>query len=285
MIPLTKKPKHPWWNQECEIALDNRKIAFQNFNSNKSEKNQKIFLEVRKQTSKILRQIKRKYINDQLISIENNFQNYNTHDFYKTFANQIRGYTPQNLCFRKQDGKLALTNKDNCQELATYFSQLLNCPEPTERFPKKQCDHTPEESLPPTQDEIHSHIKRLKNNKASGEDGITAELLKNLGPNALREITQIIQKIWRTEQIPDDWKTALIHPLHKRGDKSDINNYRGISLIPVAYKILSACLLARVQKQLEPKIIRIPSRIQTKPILPRTNLQLKNHCQNASNSK
>lgn len=35
-------------------------------------------------------------------------------DFYKKFANKIRGYTPQNLRMRKGYGKLALTNKENC---------------------------------------------------------------------------------------------------------------------------------------------------------------------------
>jgi endonuclease/exonuclease/phosphatase family metal-dependent hydrolase len=254
LIPLHKQPKHPWWNQECENALEERKKAFLNYNCKRSEETQKKFFEVRKQTSKILRQNKRKYVNDQLESIEDNFKNYNTHDFYKTFANQIKGYSPQNLCFRKQDGKLALTNKENCQELATYFSQLLNCPEPKERFPKIQPENTPENSSPPTQEEINLHIKKLKNNKAAGEDGIVAELLKNLGPNSLKEITQIIQNIWQTEKIPEDWKTALIHPLHKKGDKSNVNNYRGISLLPVTYKILSACLLNRAQKQLEPKL-------------------------------
>ena len=60
--------------------------------------------------------------------------------------------------------------------------------------------------------------------------------------------------MWVTEEIPEDWKCALIHPLHKKGDKSDVNNYRGISLLAVTYKILSACLLERTQKLLEPKI-------------------------------
>lgn len=48
-----------------------------------------------------------------------------------------------------------------------------------------------------------------------------------------------MQEIWQTEQIPEDWKTALIHPVHKKGDHTDVNNYRGISLLSVPYKILS----------------------------------------------
>lgn len=158
------------------------------------------------------------------------------------------------MTFKRQDGNLALTNQENCEVLARYFSDLLNCPEPPERFQHIVPEHTKPNADPPTQEEIHHHIKRLKNGKASGEDGIVAELLKNLGPRSLQEISLIIQEIWQCEKLPDDWKCALIHPLHKKGDKSDVNNYRGISLLPVPYKIFSACLLQRTQEQLEPLI-------------------------------
>lgn len=253
-IPLRKKNKHPWWNSDCENALERRKKAYQIYNSNKTEDTHENFLIERRLANKIIRQNKRKYINEQLSSIEENFKNYNSHEFYKTFAQQIKGYTPQNLCFKKSNGKLALTNKENCQELARYFEQLLNCPKPTETFPKVKSHEKHTESLPPTKEEILIHIKKLKNNKAAGEDGIVAEFLKNLGPNTLHEITQIIQNIWTTEKIPEDWKTALIHPLHKKGDKTNVNNYRGISLLSVTYKILSSCLLRRTQDQLEQKV-------------------------------
>ena len=254
LIPLKKKPKHPWWNSECEQAIIKRRRAFQKFNSHKSPETLHHFLDIRKQTNRTIRKTKRNYVTDQFKSIEEDFRNYNSKNFYRTFAKRINGYSSQNLTFRKQNGKLALTNQENCNELARYFTDLLNCPEPLERFhhtpqtsPKPECD-------PPGMEEIQQNIKRLKNGKASGEDGITAEMLKNLGPQSLREITQIIQEIWQTEKLPDDWKCALIHPLHKKGDKSDVNNYRGISLLPVTYKILSFCLLKRTQDQLEPLI-------------------------------
>lgn len=253
-IPLKKIFKHPWWDSDCENALERRKKAFQKYNSKKSQESLHLFNEVRKQVSKSIRQAKRKYTKAQLDAIEENFQNYNTRDFYRTFADKIRGYVPQNLCFRKPDGKLALTNQENCQVLAQYFSNLLNCPEPSLRFPKEICANAQPDSLPPTQEEIKCHIKNLKNNRTSGEDGIVAELLKNLGPKTLQELTKIITNIWETEKLPEDWKCALIHPLHKKGDRTNVNNYRGISLLQVAYKILSTCLLKRTQEQLERQI-------------------------------
>ena len=253
MIPLKKNSKHPWWDSECDEAVENRKLAYQKYNSKKTEETLQEFNRIRRETSKRIRQTKRKYMKEQLDSIEENFRNYNTRDFYRTFAGKIKGYTPQNLCFRKTDGNLAITNQENCNELATYFRGLLNCPEPKERFTK---EHTkkPKDEPAPTQEEIKEHIRKLKNNRTSGEDGIVAELLKNLGEKTTKELTEIIQKIWQTEELPEDWKCALIHPLHKKGDRTNVNNYRGISLLQVTYKILSACLLKRTQEQLEHKI-------------------------------
>lgn len=63
-----------------------------------------------------------------------------------------------------------------------------------------------------------------------------------------------LQEIWKTNTLPKDWTTALTHPLHKKGDKTDPNNYRGISLLPVTYKILCKALLNRAGLILNPQL-------------------------------
>lgn len=254
IIPLQKHRKHPWWNEICERAIISRHKAFREWNSNKTTTTYNTFLETRKETSKLIRQTKRQYENSQLHEIEKDFQKNNTRNFYKTFKAKLTGYQPQSLCFRRENGQLALNNQENCKLLASYFEQLLNCPAPTSRLTSQNSKPAKPDSLPPDEEEIIKQVKRLKNNKAPGEDGITAELLKAAGPITIKEITNIIRDIWNTERIPDEWKNALIHPLHKKGDRTDVNNYRGISLLPVSFKILSQCLLDRAQKQLEPSI-------------------------------
>jgi hypothetical protein len=46
--------------------------------------------------------------------------------------------------------------------------------------------------------------------------------------------------------VPDQWKESITVPVHKKGDKTDCNNYRGILLLPTSYKILSNILLSRL---------------------------------------
>jgi len=59
------------------------------------------------------------------------------------------------------------------------------------------------------------------------------------------EIHKLITSIWKKEKLPEEWKESIIIPIHKKGDKTDCNNYRGISHLPTTYKILSNILLSR----------------------------------------
>jgi hypothetical protein len=52
--------------------------------------------------------------------------------------------------------------------------------------------------------------------------------------------------VWNKEELPQQWKESIIVPIYKKGYKTDCNNYRGISLLSAAYKILSNILLARL---------------------------------------
>jgi len=59
------------------------------------------------------------------------------------------------------------------------------------------------------------------------------------------EIHKLITSIWKKEKLPEEWE-SIIEPIHTTGDKTDCNNYRGTSLLPTTYKILSNILLSRL---------------------------------------
>lgn len=51
--------------------------------------------------------------------------------------------------------------------------------------------------------------------------------------------------------MPENWKKVVIIPIHKKGDKTECENYRGISLLNSVYKIFSKVLLSRINPYIE----------------------------------
>ena len=73
-------------------------------------------------------------------------------------------------------------------------------------------------------------IKALKNNKASGDDGISAIVLKNLPRKAIVYILKLISGMLITGHFPDKFKIARVIPIYKKGkDATNISSYRPIS--------------------------------------------------------
>ena len=82
--------------------------------------------------------------------------------------------------------------------------------------------------------------------RASGKDGILAEIYKTADPDALVAFHDVLLTVWE-EMMPDDFSDALIVALYKkRGSKSHCGNYRGISLLLVAGKIFARVILNRL---------------------------------------
>ena len=84
-------------------------------------------------------------------------------------------------------------------------------------------------------------IRSLVNGKAVGPDGVSVELFKipfSGDPALRRRLLDIAVGVWRGGEVPQQWKDAIIMVLHKTKDRTECGNYRGISLVAHAGKIL-----------------------------------------------
>ena len=85
-------------------------------------------------------------------------------------------------------------------------------------------------------------------NKASGSDGIPAELFQVLKDDAVKVLYSICQLIWKTQQWPQDWKRSVFIPTSKKGNAKDCSNYLTIALISHTSKVMLKILQARFQQ-------------------------------------
>jgi len=82
--------------------------------------------------------------------------------------------------------------------------------------------------------------------QSPGIDQIPAELIKTIGRKIRSDFHKITNSIFNTEILPDEWKDSIFVPVYTRSDKTDCNNFRGISLSSTAYRILYIILLSRL---------------------------------------
>lgn len=114
--------------------------------------------------------------------------------------------------------------------------------------------NTPNSSFflsPTNTEEVSSYIKQLKNESAPGLDGINNPLLKFLDKHIVLPITHICNLSLSNGRFPEVWKTAVVTPIHKSGDKSTPINYRPISLLSVVSKLLEKIVNNRLVNYLE----------------------------------
>ena len=84
-------------------------------------------------------------------------------------------------------------------------------------------------------------------NKASGADGVPAELFQILKEDAVKVLHAICQQIWKTQQWPQDWKWSVFIPIPKKGNAKECSNYHTTVFISHASKVILKILQARLQ--------------------------------------
>jgi len=96
--------------------------------------------------------------------------------------------------------------------------------------------------------EMTSSKKTKKNYRSPGEDEIAGD--DKICGRCTDEIYKLIKGIWKEEKMPTNWNTGIICPLHKKGDRTDCNNYRVITLLNTIHKALTSIMQRRIEQEI-----------------------------------
>ena len=154
------------------------------------------------------------------------------------------------------------TRKDrNCMDLTEAEDTKNRWQEYTEELYKKDSND------PDNHDGVITHLEpdilecevkwalgSITTNKASGGDGVPAELFQTLKGDDVKVLHSIYQEIWTPQQQLQDWKRSVFIPLPKKGNAKDCSNYCTISLIPHASKVMLKILQARFQQYMNQEL-------------------------------
>ena len=86
--------------------------------------------------------------------------------------------------------------------------------------------------------EVEWALGSISTNKASGGDGIPAELFLILKDDAVKVLHSLCKQIWKTQQWPLDWKRSVFILIPKKSNAKECSNYQTIALISHASKVL-----------------------------------------------
>ena len=96
--------------------------------------------------------------------------------------------------------------------------------------------------------EVKWALGSINMNKASGGDGIPAELFQVLKDDAVKVLHLTYPQIWKTQQWPQDWKRSLFITIPKKGKAKQRSNYHTTALISHTSKVTLKILQARLQQ-------------------------------------
>ncbi|KAL1446641.1 hypothetical protein WDU94_003506 [Cyamophila willieti] len=242
------KKKKPWFDNQCCEMVIMRKAMKEKWLNSKVEVDRKAYTEQNKNTTRTLRQKKRNWLKSLMEKAEEDRTANNSRDFYRTTRFFRQEYKPRAYGVKDKDGIPIIQQKEGLDRWKEYFEELLNVETREEDNEEAFIYQNVQPELEvPTLEEVSKIIEEMKKNKAPGEDGINMEIIKAGGLEIANTIYELIKEIWNEKTIPNEWTEAIVIPIHKKGDKEDCNNYRGISLLNCTYKIFSKILLKRLE--------------------------------------
>ncbi|MCG7875093.1 MAG: reverse transcriptase family protein [Candidatus Thiodiazotropha endolucinida] len=233
--------KAVWFNQECrdkKTAFLNAKRCFRILNS---DSNRTAFLESRSDFLRTKKRAKIKYQNEQKSKLAN-MSKTAPKQFWKNvnkFRNKKSSASGDLTIGEFQEHFNRIMNSSNNDENMNFFN-IPNLNVQVEDLDK-----------PITEAEVQNVIRSLKRGKSPGFDGILNDFFLDTTTFISPYLVKIYNKIFDSGTYPESWCKGLIVPIHKKGDKNDTNNYRGIMLISTIAKLFSLILRNRLNSWCE----------------------------------
>ena len=228
-----------WFDQECRTQKQKAMKALRHYRSGKEEKQKMNYLQQRALYKTLIREKKKKYNSEIRSALTNNARD------SRTFWTIIR-----NAQYRKRCE--ANIHVDVWKQ---HFAKLLQTSKMHTNTIREERNVIRDEILdsPITTDEIRGAIHNLKASKAPGLDGIPGGCIKVACEKIVPFLSKLFNTMYDLHDFPKTWSYSVIVPIHKKGDTSVTDNYRGISLLCALSKVFTAILAKRLRIWIESK--------------------------------
>lgn len=214
-----KRSKKKWWDKEVQMAITKRKEACKKYrkirkNGETPENILKVWNEYKekKETAKSLVQRKRLENNKTLENIIGRGK-----DSAKKFWKYIKGKRKkENRSTEEHKGREHLDAEKIWKYMTESQQAQIDKVKKNPNITRQQNNpNTKDLRYPISMEEMSQTLRKAKNGKASGEDGLPIEFLKSMGDTAKRKLIDVLNEIMKENRCPIQWKTARVRLLYK----------------------------------------------------------------------
>ena len=173
------------------------------------------------------------------------------------YVNSKLTVRPEIVEMRDENGTLFDNDKDICNILGRYFNSVYSNVPDDEMPPMDALCNSQISDIEICLEDVKSRLEKLNVNKSCGPDSMHPLVLKKTASTICIPLEMIYKLSLVTKQCPDDWRSANVTPIHKKGDRADPSNYRPVSLTSQVCKILESIVRSHILKHLaENNILR-----------------------------
>ena len=152
----------------------------------------------------------------------------------------------------KPNGDVALSSTDKATCFAKFFSDKMKVEDPYRTPPLLPCITGGRvTSVSITQEMVLKELVGLNHQKASGPDKISPLLLKKCASQIAKPLHSILQRCIDECEWPSMWKSSSIIPVHKKGNKALMRNYRPVALLPIMSKVFERLVYNTISEHLD----------------------------------
>ena len=236
---------------ELTPVLDAKRTALKKFKASPCEKNLQILKSARSKAQSTARRCANEYWQELSANIQVASYCGNIKGMYDGIKKALGPTQTKTAPLKSTTGETITDKKKQLERWVEHYSELYSRETKVSDSALDAIDNLPiMEDLDdePTVEELSKAIDKLSAGKAPGSDGIPPDLIKECKGSLLTPLHNILCLCWKEGTIPQDLRDAKITTIYKnKGDRSDCNNYRGISLLNIVGKAFARVALIRLQ--------------------------------------
>ena len=265
-IKCTRKTSaiKPWISSAILNSINTRNVLFKEKLKNPTKKNKDLYTKHRNCLNAVIRDAKRKYIQEQLARSQDDSRK--IWGILKTVAKGSSCKSELPKQFTDLCGRVISNSNEIAESFNDFFvsvgEELQNGISKTTSSPLDHIKHNNSQILQELQHtdatELHHIIKDMKN-VGAGVDGINGNIFKKTYSSITTQLVHFVNICLSEGIFPNNMKLAVVKPIYKTGNKNNMSNYRPISILPYVSKILEKIVHNRITKYLSDNRILSPS--------------------------